>query len=93
MQEYIREISKAVKVQIYPNNEQKSLFLENMDHVRFIFNKVKESCEYHYKIIKEQGYKPRNLTSRKFCNSILTNLKKSNDFLYNSDSTSLQAAL
>ena len=92
MQETFQEINKAVKVQIYPNNEQKLLFNKNINHVRYIFNKVKQSCEYHYNIIQEQGIKPRNLVNRKFCNMILSQLKKSNNFLYDSDSTSLQAA-
>jgi putative transposase len=87
-----KEINKAVKVRLYPTKEQKLVFEENINHARFVFNKVKESCEYHYKIIKEQGIKPRNLTSNKFCNIILTQLKQSHDFLYDSDSTSLQAS-
>ena len=91
MEKY-KEINMAVKVRIYPSKEQKIVFDENINHARFIFNKVKETCEYHYKIIKQQGYQPRNLITNKFCNTILTQLKQSNDFLYNSDSTSLQAA-
>ena len=62
-----KEISKAVKVQIYPTKKQKIVFEQNINHVRFVFNKVKESCEYHYKIIKEQGINP-NLINNKFCN-------------------------
>ena len=90
--ENFKEINKAVQVRLYPSNEQMLVFEENINHARFVFNKVKESCEYHYNIIKQQGYKPRNLINNKFCNKILTQLKQSNDFLYNSDSTSLQAA-
>ena len=76
-----KEISKAVKVQIYPTKKQEIVFEQNINHARFVFNKVKESCEYHYKIIKEQGINP-NLINNKFCNIILTQLKQSNDFLY-----------
>lgn len=87
-----REINKAVKVRLYPTKEQELVFNENIHHARFVFNKVKELCEYHYHIIKEQGVKPRNLITRQFCNLILKQLKKANDFLYTSDSTSLQAS-
>ena len=86
-----KEINKSVKVRLYPTKEQERLFNENINHARFVFNKIKESCEYHYKIIKEQGYTPY-LHTRKFCNIILSQLKKANDFLYTSDSTSLQAS-
>lgn len=81
-----------MKVQLYPTNEQKLLFDENIRHARFVFNKIKESCEYHYKIIKEQNVEPKNLINRVFCNMQLSELKKSNKFLYNSDSTSLQSS-
>ena len=87
-----KEINKGIKVRIYPNPEQVNKFHENISHSRYVFNKVKEQCEYHYKIIKEHGESPRNLTNRSFCNMILTNLKKTNNFLCSSDSTSLQAS-
>jgi len=90
--ESCKEINKAVKVRIYPNPEQVNKFHENISHARYVFNKVKEQCNYHYKIIKEHGEIPRNLTNRSFCNMLLTNLKKTNNFLSSSDSTSLQAS-
>lgn len=87
-----KEINKAVKVRLYPTKQQEFVFNQNINHARFVFNKVKESCEYHYQIIKEHGFEPRYLTTRKFTNIILTQLKQNNDFLYISDSTSLQAS-
>lgn len=92
MQENYLEVNKAMKIKLYPTQEQEILFNQNINHVRFVFNKIKEGVEYHYDRIKEQGFKPRNLTTRRFCNMLLTQLKSSNDFLYNSDSTSLQAS-
>jgi putative transposase len=87
-----KEVDKAVKVRIYPNVGQKIIFHENISHVRYVYNKVKETCEYTYGIIKEHGEKPRNLINRSFVNQILTDLKHAKDFLYDSDSTSLQAS-
>jgi hypothetical protein len=78
--ELCREVDKAVKVRIYPSYEQRLMFQENISHARFVFNKVKETCEYTYRIIKEHGSKPRNLINRKFTNQILTNLKHSTPF-------------
>ena len=92
MSEDLKEVNKAVKVQLYPTNEQKILFTKNINHARFVFNKTKESCEYHYKIIKKHNIQPQNLINRKFCNIQLSQLKKSNKFLYDSDSTSLQGS-
>ena len=92
MNKGFKEVKKAVKVQLYPTNEQKILFNRNISHARFVFNKIKESCEYHYKIIQEQNAQPQNLINPKFCNIQLSQLKKSHSFLYDSESTSLQGS-
>ena len=75
MNEDFKEVNKAVKVQLYPTNEEKKLFNKNINHARFVFNKIKQSCEYHYKIIKEQNAQPKNIVTTKFCNMQLSSLK------------------
>jgi len=92
MNEDFKEVKKAVKVQLYPTNEQKILFTKNINHARFVFNKIKESSEHTYKIIKEHNIQPKNIINSRFCNIQLSQLKKSYKFLYESESTSLQAS-
>jgi putative transposase len=43
-------------------------------------------------MIKQFGEKPRNILNRSFTNQILKDLKQNNSFLYNSESSSLQAS-
>lgn len=79
---------KGVRIRIYPNKTQKNLIANTIGCCRFIFNKGLAMCKDAYKVSKKSiGYKETN--------SMLTSLKKEEDFsfLKSVDSIALQQSL
>lgn len=75
------KIIKGIKIRIYPNEIQKQAINQNIGNVRFVYNQTLAKLQDAYK--NNQKVKP---------NEILKSLKKENNWLKLSESTSLQQA-
>ncbi len=80
-------MNKGIKFRIYPNKEQKLIIQKTFGCSRFIYNQGLSLRVNEYKNGNSVGYKETN--------AMLSNLKKSNDFLWlkEVDSVALQQSL
>ena len=72
-------VLKGIKIRIYPNQEQEKQIIQNIGNARFVYNQTLAKLQDAYK--NNQKIK---------LNDILKTLKKENDWLKLSESTSLQ---
>lgn len=80
-------MNKGIKFRIYPNKEQENLILQTLGCCRLIYNKGLNMRDEAYKKGEKVGYTQTS--------SMLTELKKSDDFAFlkNVDSIALQQSL
>ncbi|MBQ2613148.1 MAG: transposase [Methanobrevibacter sp.] len=82
-------VNLGLKVRLYPNEDMITRINQNIGNSRFTWNKLLEEYQNTYKIFKFHGYNKLKCNMTTF-NAMLTMLKKEHDFLYLSESSSLQ---
>lgn len=85
MEKIMNTISKSLKVRIYPDKLQKELFNKNFGCSRFVYNEILNRLNELYK--KYAGQYKLNI---KLINTLLNQIKKEYDFLYEVEASSLQ---
>ena len=82
-------INYGLMVRLYPDEDMKIKFNQNIGNSRFTWNKLLENYQNTYKLFKSHGYTKLKSNMTTF-NAMLGMLKKEHDFLYLSESSSLQ---
>lgn len=82
-------VNLGLKVRLYPNEDMITRINQSIGNSRFTWNKLLEEYQNTYKIFKFHGYNKLKCNMTTF-NVMLNMLKKEHDFLYLSESSSLQ---
>ncbi len=86
---FFMNINYGLMVRLYPDEDMKIKFNQNIGNSRFTWNKLLENYQNTYKLFKSHGYTKLKSNMTTF-NAMLGMLKKEHDFLYLSESSSLQ---
>ena len=86
---FLRIVNKGLVVRLYPGEDMVSVLNQNMGNARFTWNQLLDEYQKTYALFKQHGYGRLRCNMTTF-NTMLTMLKKSHDFLYLSESSSLQ---
>ena len=81
--------NQGLKVRLYPDEDMMIKINQNMGNSRFTWNKLLEYYKETYKLFKLHGYSKLKCNMTTF-NAMLNMLKKEHDFLYLSESSTLQ---
>ena len=82
-------VNKGLVVRLYPNEDIVCKINQNIGNARFTWNQLLGEYQKTYALFKQHGYKRLKCNMTTF-NTMLTMLKKEHDFLYLSESSSLQ---
>ena len=82
-------VNQGLKVRLYPDEDMMIKINQNIGNSRFTWNKLLEDYKETYKLFKFHGYSKLKCNMTTF-NAMLNMLKKEHDFLYLSESSSLQ---
>ncbi len=82
-------VNLGLRVRLYPEEDMITKINQNIGNSRFTWNKLLENYQKTYKLFKLYGYNKLKCNKTTF-NTMLTMLKKEYDFLYLSESSSLQ---
>ena len=82
-------VNQGLKVRLYPDEDMMIKINQNIGNSRFTWNKLLEYYQKTYKLFKFHGYSKLKCNMTTF-NTMLNMLKKEHDFLYLSESSSLQ---
>ena len=82
-------VNRGLVVRLYPGEDMMHKLNQNIGNARFTWNKLLDEYQKTYKLFKQHGYARLKCNMTTF-NTMLNMLKKSNDFLYLSESSSLQ---
>ena len=82
-------VNLGLKVRLYPDEDMMIKINQNIGNSRFTWNKLLEGYKETYKLFKFHGYSKLKCNMTTF-NAMLNMLKKEHDFLYLSESSSLQ---
>ena len=82
-------VNLGLKVRLYPDEDMMIKINQNIGNSRFTWNKLLEYYKETYKLFKLHGYSKLKCNMTTF-NAMLNMLKKEHDFLYLSESSSLQ---
>ena len=82
-------VNQGLKVRLYPDEDMMIKINQNIGNSRFTWNKLLEYYQKTYKLFKFHGYSKLKCNMTTF-NAMLNMLKKEHDFLYLSESSSLQ---
>ena len=82
-------VNQGLKVRLYPDEDMMIKINQNIGNSRFTWNKLLEGYKETYKLFKFHGYSKLKCNMTTF-NAMLNMLKKEHDFLYLSESSSLQ---
>ena len=82
-------VNQGLKVRLYPDEDMMIKINQNIGNSRFTWNKLLEYYKETYKLFKLHGYSKLKCNMTTF-NAMLNMLKKEHDFLYLSESSSLQ---
>ena len=82
-------VNLGLKVRLYPDEDMMVRINQNIGNSRFTWNKLLEEYQNTYKMFKFHGYSKLKCNMTTF-NTMLKMLKKEHDFLYLSESSSLQ---
>ena len=82
-------VNLGLKVRLYPDGDMMIKINQNIGNSRFTWNKLLEGYKETYKLFKFHGYSKLKCNMTTF-NAMLNMLKKEHDFLYLSESSSLQ---
>ena len=82
-------VNQGLKVRLYPDEDMMTRINQNIGNSRFTWNKLLEEYQKTYKMFKFYGYSKLKCNMTTF-NTMLKMLKKEYDFLYLSESSSLQ---
>ena len=82
-------VNQGLKVRLYPDEDMVVKINQNIGNSRFTWNKLLEYYKETYKLFKFHGYSKLKCNMTTF-NAMLNMLKKEHDFLYLSESSSLQ---
>ena len=85
----MKDVNQGLKVRLYPDDDMETKINQNIGNTRFTWNKLLEDYQNTYKIFKLNGYSKLKCNMTTF-NTMLNMLKKEHDFLYLSESSSLQ---
>ena len=83
------KVNQGLKVRLYPDEDMMGKINQNIGNSRFTWNKLLENYQNTYKIFKHYGYTKLKCNMTTF-NTMLNMLKSEHDFLYLSESSSLQ---
>ena len=82
-------VIQGLKVRLYPDEDMETKINQNIGNSRFTWNKLLETYQKTYNLFKLNGYTNLKCNMTTF-NTMLNMLKKEYDFLYLSESSSLQ---
>ena len=82
-------VNLGLRVRLYPEEDMITKINQNIGNSRFTWNKLLESYQKTYKLFQLYGYSKLKCNMSTF-NTMLNMLKKEYDFLYLSESSSLQ---
>ena len=82
-------VNQGLKVRLYPDEDMMTEISQSIGNSRFTWNKLLENYQNTYKLFKHHGYNKLKCNMTTF-NTMLNMLKKENDFLKLSESSSLQ---
>ena len=82
-------VNKGLVVRLYPGEDMVCELNQNMGNARFTWNHLLDEYQKTYNLFKHQGYTRLKCNMTTF-NTMLNMLKKEYDFLYLSESSSLQ---
>ena len=82
-------VNQGLKVRLYPDEDMMIKINQNIGNSRFTWNKLLAYYKETYKLFKLHGYSKLKCNMTTF-NAMLNMLKKEHDFLYLSESSSLQ---
>ena len=82
-------VNKGLKVRLYPDGDLASALNQNIGNARFTWNHLLDEYQKTYMLFKQHGYTRLKCNMTTF-NTMLNMLKKENDFLKLSESSSLQ---
>lgn len=88
----MKVVNQGLKVRLYPEGDMIVKINQNIGNARFTWNKLLENYQNTYKIFKLHGYSKLKCNLTTF-NTMLKMLKEENDFLYLSESSSLQQVI
>ena len=86
---FMKCVNMGLKVRLYPDGDMMIKINQNIGNSRFTWNKLLEGYKETYKLFKFHGYSKLKCNMTTF-NAMLNMLKKEHDFLYLSESSSLQ---
>ena len=86
---FMKCVNQGLKVRLYPDEDMMIKINQNIGNSRFTWNKLLEYYQKTYKLFKFHGYSKLKCNMTTF-NTMLNMLKKEHDFLYLSESSSLQ---
>ena len=86
---FMKCVNLGLKVRLYPDGGMMIKINQNIGNSRFTWNKLLEDYQKTYKLFKLHGYSKLKCNMTTF-NAMLNMLKKEHDFLYLSESSSLQ---
>ena len=86
---FMKCVNQGLKVRLYPDEDMMNKINQNIGNSRFTWNKLLEGYKETYKLFKLYGYSKLKCNMTTF-NIMLNMLKKEHDFLYLSESSSLQ---
>ena len=82
-------VNKGLEVKLYPGEDMAHKLNQNIGNARFTWNHLLDEYQKTYNLFKQHGYNRLKCNMTTF-NTILKMLKKQYDFLYLSESSSLQ---
>lgn len=85
----LRMVNKGLEVRLYPMGDMIGELNQNIGNARFTWNRLLSEYQKIYALFKQHGYSHLNCNMTTF-NTMLNMLKKEYDFLYLSESSSLQ---
>ena len=86
---FLRIVNKGLEVRLYPGEDIVHELNQNIGNARFTWNQLLEEYQKTYALFKQHGYQHLKCNMTTF-NTMLNMLKKEYDFLYLSESSSLQ---
>lgn len=86
---FMKVVNKGLEVRLYPDKDMEGILNLNIGNARFCWNKLLEEYQKTYLLFIQHGYTVLKCNMTTF-NTMLNMLKKEFDFLFLSESSSLQ---
>ena len=86
---FLSIVNKGLEVRLYPGEDMVHELNQNIGNARFTWNQLLDEYQKTYALFKQHGYQRLKCNMTTF-NTMLNMLKKEYDFLYLSESSSLQ---